>query len=139
MRKIPSILAAAMIAISMVTATGVSASAETLDTPVEEIDIEEFAYATYATNGLSISGNTATCTSDITANPGVTRIVVTNYLERNVSGSWVVVASWKASTMSSNELSTNDTYTGLSSGTYRLRTEFEVYVGISRELITVYS
>ena len=139
MRKIPSILAATVIAVSMMAATGVSASAETLDTPVEEIDIEEFAYATYATNGLSISGNTATCTSDITANPGVTRIVVTNYLERNVSGSWVVVASWKASTMSSTELSTNDTYTGLSNGTYRLTTEFEVYVGISRELITVYS
>lgn len=139
MRKITSILAAAMIAISMTAATGVSASAETLDTPVEEIDIEEFVYAVYATNGLSISGNTATCTSDISAKPGVTRIVVTNYLEHYENGSWVVVTSWKASTMSSTELSTNDTYTGLSSGTYRLRTKFEVYVGISRELITVYS
>jgi hypothetical protein len=40
MRKITSILAAAMIAMSMTAATGVSASAETLDTPVEEIDMK---------------------------------------------------------------------------------------------------
>lgn len=139
MRKIPLVLASALIAISMLTATGVSVSAENLDTPAEEIDIEEFAYATYAINNLYISGNTATCTSDITGIPGVDRIVATNYLECYENGSWVVVASWVASTSSSNELSTNDTYSGLSGGTYRLRTEFEVYVGISRELITVYS
>jgi len=74
-------------------------------------------HTTRATNSLTFSGRTATCTGDIVALPGAT-ITATLTLYRHNGSSWVRVTSWTRSS-STAFLSFNETHTVSSSGTYR--------------------
>lgn len=119
----------------------VSASAET--TPFFADDVApayEIAYN--VTSSLSISGNTAYCTSKSDGINAV-RITVVQTLEK-YSG-WFAIwnavdgASW-TETFDNNTIYVANTQSGLSSGTYRLKSIFTLKAANGKtETITVYS
>ena len=105
-----------------------------------EITIEEYQSVSEILCGLSISGTTATCRSGATGLIGVTEISVEQTLQKrngnhfeNVSG-----AKWSTSVQDDYILFEN-TKTGLSSGTYRVKSVFKVKKGSTTEEITSYS
>lgn len=59
-------------------------------------------------------------------------------LKKSSSGTWCEVASWSETDTGYKGSATN-TKSGLSSGTYRLKTAFTVYAGSDYETITKYS
>lgn len=99
-----------------------------------------YMYTSSIRSSLTISGNTATCTSEVKGYLGeTTKIVIEQVLEKEVSpGNWDEVDSW-TNTVNSYRSSFTNTKTGLSSGTYRVTTISKVYVGESFEQITTYS
>lgn len=99
-----------------------------------------YMYTSSIRSSLTISGSTATCTSEVKGYLGeTTKIVIEQVLEKEVSpDNWDEVDSW-TNTVNSYRSSFTNTKTGLSSGTYRVTTISKVYVGESFEQITTYS
>ncbi len=99
-----------------------------------------YMYTSSIRSSLTISGNTATCTSEVKGYLGeTTKIVIEQVLEKEVSpDNWDEVDSW-TNTVNSYRSSFTNTKTGLASGTYRVTTISKVYVGESFEQITTYS
>jgi hypothetical protein len=102
-----------------------------------------YLYTGIASCSLSInSSNTATCTSDLTASPVVTKITAHQYLQKkNSQNGWDTIngGSW---TKNVNDFSIYmvNTKSSLASGTYRLKTIFYVYCGTtSYEVVEVIS
>ena len=92
------------------------------------------------TSNLSISGTTATCTSRATGDD-VKSITATQTLQKKSGSSWVAVtgASWTKTT-SISSLYMSNSKSGLSSGTYRLKSVFTLTSSNGKtETITVYS
>lgn len=91
---------------------------------------------------LTISGTTATCSSEAVGYINkTTKIVITQTLQKlNSSGIWIDVsdASWTTTINNCIGLATN-TKNDLSSGIYRLKSAFKVYAGSSYEPIVLYS
>ncbi len=89
---------------------------------------------------LSISGTTATCLSKATGYYGeTTKIVIDQILQKKTSsGGWSEEESWSETDTSYIGSATNYAY-NLSSGTYRLKSVFTVYVGDDSEEIIKYS
>lgn len=122
--------------------TNVSASAEhSSQTVVNEI-APAYEIARTAQSSLSISYNTATCTSICTAPSGTICVSAQQTLQK-FWGLWiwndVEGASW-LTTSYSNSVSPVNTKTGLDSGTYRLKTVFTLTASNGEtETITVYS
>lgn len=105
-------------------------------------DVPQYSYTSSCSSTLIISGNTATCTSSATGYYNeTTKIVITQTLQKqNSSGIWndVSGATW-TTTINNYVGSATNTKSGLSSGTYRLKSAFKVYVGNSYEPIVKYS
>lgn len=97
-------------------------------------------YTYSATSTLTISGTKATCTSKVTGYSGeTTKIVIGQTLQKKTSsGTWSEVTSW-SETVANYKASVTNTRSGLSSGTYRLKTIFTVYAGSDYEVLTKYS
>jgi len=92
-----------------------------------------------ASSYLTISGGTATASTDAQANSNVDTMVVYMYLQKKVSGSWTNV-TYSIDKVSGNYITPYRTFSGQSSGyTYRIRTRIYSYVGASYELVTIYS
>lgn len=130
MKKIFSVLLVAVIAISCFSAAAYAAGV----TP-------RYAYTSCCSSTLFISGKTATCESDATGYYGeTTKIVIDQTLQKynNSTGKWTSVATWSETDYAFIGTATN-TKSGLSSGSYRLKTVFSVYAGVNYEQITVYS
>ncbi len=91
-------------------------------------------------SNLTISGNTATCNSDIRGYRGeTTKIEVEQILEKEVTqGNWEEVDSW-TQTVNNYKTSFTNTKSNLSKGTYRVITITKVYVGTQFEQATAYS
>lgn len=139
MKKIISILAAAIITACTLTA---SAYAADLDVPIGEEFIEEYAIFDSLQSSLAISGNTATCNSKATAEYAIT-ITATQTLEKYSGWFWnwdsVSGATW-TKTQNTTALIMCNTKSGLSSGTYRLKTVFTVTSTSGQtETVTIYS
>lgn len=131
MKKIISLLAVAAISMSALSAMTISAK------PVQETIVTEaaqprYAYTATVSSTLTISGTTAYCTSKATGMSKTSTVEGTQYLEKKTLLWWDPVAEWSA-TSTSNSLNMNNTKSGLSSGTYRLRTVFTVYSGNNSE------
>lgn len=135
--------------ISMLTAAVMLACSAALPVSAEEnIDAEIVTYSdavpyslytTNAYNTLSISGTTAYCKSYATGIDSVTRITATQYLQLETgTDSWSAIASWSG-VSNSNSFSLEKSKSGLDSGTYRLRTVFNVYCGNSSERVEAIS
>lgn len=105
-------------------------------------DFPEYSYTKYCSSELTISGTTATCTSNATGYINETTKIVFNQTlqKQNSSGGWYDVsnASWTTTVYNYKGTVTN-TKSGLSNATYRLKTVFTVYAGSSYETITKYS
>lgn len=123
MKKAVSILVSAIMAVSALTATPVALD---YDTPVDEVIIEEYAIFNSLGSTLTISGNTATCTSSAAAGNAVS-ITATQKLQKYSGWFWFWddVATW-SDTQNRVIFVTTNTAGGLSSGKYRLVTEFTV-------------
>ena len=105
-------------------------------------DTPQYSYTKYCSSELTISGTTATCTSNATGYVNETTKIIFNQTlqKQNSSGSWsdVTSASWTKTVYYYKGSATN-TKSSLASGTYRLKTVFTVYAGSSYETITKYS
>jgi len=93
-----------------------------------------------ASAGFGISGGTATSSSDVHGYSKVTKIVVYTYFQKKVNGSWENL-SYVINSKDGNFI---DVYRTTSSGivkgyTYRARIRIYAYVGVTYELVTIYS
>lgn len=100
-----------------------------------------YVYTNDCESTLTISGSTATCKSEATGYYGeTTKVVIEQTLQKynNSTGKWTSVATWSETDTGYFGTATN-TKSGLSSGSYRLKSVFSVYAGVNYEQITVYS
>lgn len=133
-RKMLSIVLAVIVSVTSLLSGNILAAYIPPDTP-------QNSYTSSCSSTLTISGTTATCTSSVTGYDATTKIVITQTLQKqNSSGIWTDVsgATWSSTINDCLGWSTN-TKSGLSSGTYRLKSAFKVYVGNSYEPIVKYS
>ena len=101
-----------------------SVNAVDIDAPVDEEIIDEYAYT------VSVSANLS-----IYANSYVTKIALTQYLQKKVNGSWTNIKTW-SKTVNTYVISYTNTKSSLSSGTYRTRTVAKVYKNSSYETVS---
>ena len=94
----------------------------------------------YTSSQLTVSGTSATCTSTGKgAASTTTKITVNQVLQKqSASGSWSAAKSW-TKTENSYQVTAVNTTSGLSSGTYRLKTTFTFYNGTATETVVKYS
>ncbi|MCR5835450.1 MAG: hypothetical protein K6G88_02960 [Lachnospiraceae bacterium] len=98
-----------------------------------------YLYTYSCSSSLSISGSTATCTSNLTGYPGVTtKIVVKQILQVKDGNLWRTAHSW-TKTYYSNSCSYVNTRTIYSGNTYRVKSEYTVYAGSNYETVYSYS
>ncbi len=130
-KKIAATLAAVAV---FLTFSGTVYAENNQDTSIVESVQPRYAYTTSTTSTLIISGTTATCTSSAKGKTGVTKIEATQYLEKKISeDEWESIDHWHASVNGNILEGMTNTKSNLSSGTYRLRTVFVVYMGNSCE------
>lgn len=129
-------------ALLMFSTVNVSASAETIAPFSNEGIAPAYEYANSVENILYISSNTAECTSVCTSSSDVVSVSVEQTLQKfwglwvwdNVDG-----ASWTKS-KSGSSISLVNTKSGLSSGTYRVKSVFTLTsISGETETITIYS
>jgi len=135
MRKMLSIVVAVIISVTSLLSGNILAAYIPPDSP-------QYDYTCSCVSELKVSGTTATCRSEAVGYINkTTQIVITQTLQKqNSSGIWTDVsgATW-TSTINNYVGSATNTKSGLSSGTYRLKSAFKVYVGNSYEPIVKYS
>lgn len=130
MKRIISLLIVLVVSIAI----PLNVFAKTPDAGIKTLYTESFS------STLLMSGNTATCKSSLTGYKGeTTQIVIGQYLQKkNSSGNWTTVKS-ASTTINYYKGSFTKTYSGLSSGTYRLKSSFVVYAGSNFETLMMYS
>lgn len=99
-----------------------------------------YSYTTSATSTLYISSGTAACKSKARGKASATKIEAVQYLEKKSGSKWYVVTdgTWTDSVNDSLLIVSNNK-SGLTSGTYRVRTVFTVYSGSNSEEVTAIS
>ncbi len=97
-------------------------------------------YLSSCSSELTISGTSAECYSKAIGNSSVTQIIGDMYLMKySSSNGWQDIDAWRLQ-QSGNYYTNTKTKTGLSSGSYRLRTEFTVTASNgATETVTAYS
>lgn len=135
------IMTTLLTAIILCMSFSVSASAETTALFADDVaPAYEIAYN--VTSSLSISGNTAYCTSK---SDGINAVSITVVQKLEKYSGWFAIwnavdgASW-TETFNNNTIYVANTKSGLSSGTYRLKSVFTLKAANGKtETITVYS
>lgn len=138
--KTKRILACVMIAACLLTQTGIASSAD-YNINEESIIATNETRSTYlstAKSELTISGTSAECYSKATGDSSVTQIIGDMYLMKYTSSGWQDIDAWRLQ-VGGRYYSNTKTKTGLSSGSYRLRTEFTVTARTGSETVTTYS
>ena len=97
-----------------------------------------YSYTNTISSRIGVSGKTATCKSIIVAVSSVTKIVVTQKLQKKVSGEWTNVKTW-SKTFNSFTATYTNSKSSLSSGTYRTRTVAKVYKNSNYETVSANS
>lgn len=128
-----------LISLLMFFSFSVPANAQTVSVGVAQPYYEE---ATDVKSLLYINGTTATCKSKIVGEADVVKITATQYLQKQ-GFLWIWTtydgAEW-TKTVYSNTLTMSNTKTGLTSGRYRLKTDFTLTDKNGKtETVTVYS
>lgn len=142
MKKVISLLICLLMCFSF----SVTASAQTASASVQRVSVgvaqPYYEMANEVKSELNISGTTATCKSTVVGYPGVTKICVEQYLQRQVLPLiWTTYdgAEW-IQTVYRNSYVMSRTKTGLTSGKYRLKSIFSLTDKNGKtEKITVYS
>lgn len=129
-------------AFMMLSSTGISVSAETTTFVSNDEIAPAYEYADTVESTLVISSNTAECTSTCISSSNVVKVSVEQTLQV-FWGLWVWNdvngAKWSA-TNNDNYISTAHTKSGLSSGTYRVKSVFTLTSSSGEtETITIYS
>lgn len=88
------------------------------------------------TNNLSISGSQATMYSSVTADSSVTKIVITQVLQKDGKD---VSGTSKSQTFNKNSASKQDTVTCSGSGTFRVKTTYKITSPDGTDTHTKYS
>ena len=109
-----------------------------IDDEREPITGERYSYTNTISSRIGVSGKTATCKSIIVAVSSVTKIVVTQKLQKKVSGEWTNVKTW-SKTFNSFTATYTNSKDSLSSGTYRTRTVAKVYKNSNYESVSANS
>ena len=91
-----------------------------------------------ASSKLSISGGVATLTASMTANPGVSKTLITSRLQKKVNGSWETVQAW-TETSSTTSCRLNKTISVSKGNSYRIFSTVKAYKGTDSESIAIYS
>jgi len=106
-----------------------------LDSPVDEVFVDEYSYTSTVSTTLTISNaGVAKPRAVITGLPGTTtKLSATMYLQKYSGGSWQTVQSWSdSSTTNSLALSKSKT---VAHGKYRTHTVFKAYRNSKSEQI----
>ena len=113
----------------------ISISAESTDN-----NHNRYQYTHSCNSSLTISGNTASCSSDVRGYSGITtKIEITQCFEQLLpSGWWYRLKSWNKTFYGWYAYYDNST-TVTESGTYHVRTVAKVYSGSNYETIAIYS
>ena len=135
MKKIIAVVLALALSVS---SFGIGVYAEDLDTYENEDITVYYLYTGDIASYISISSKTATCTSYVDGDTGVTKIAVTQTLQKKDGNSWRTVTSW-SKTYYDDSCNYVNTYSSLNGGTYRTKTVAKVYRGTAYETITNYS
>ena len=98
-----------------------------------------YSYTESVTSSISISGTTATMTSRVSGGSSVTKVYITQYLQKKSGSSWSQVGAGHTGVYYSTDATMQNKVTSLSSGTYRVKTVFKVFSGTSYETVTDYS
>lgn len=139
--KFKKILAIVLTALCLFAAVGTVACADAVSNP-DDVISPAYEYADSVSSRLYISEQTATCRSDADG-CNVVSITVEQTLEKHSGWFWiwnsVDGANW-TKTVNLNSISMSNTKSGLSSGTYRLKSVFTLTSSSGKtETITVYS
>lgn len=97
-----------LIAAAMLSTSLFCVNAADLDTPINEGIIDEYAYTINVYSEISWSSNTATCRSTVIGKSGVTKIVVSQKLQKKVDGTWTNVKKWSKTVTAVSTTFTND-------------------------------
>lgn len=97
-----------------------------------------YTYTSSVKSTISLSGKTASCKSAIIGNGTVTKIIVTQTLQKYTGTNWTNVTSW-SKTYASNSAVYSNSKSSLTAGTYRTRTVAKVYKGTSYETVSANS
>lgn len=139
--KFKKILAIVLTALCLFAAVGTVACADAVSNP-DDVISPAYEYADSVSSRLYISEQTATCRSDADG-CNVVSITVEQTLEKHSGWFWiwnsVDGANW-TKTVNLNSISMSNSKSGLSSGTYRLKSVFTLTSSSGKtETITVYS
>lgn len=139
---IKKIMAVLLTAVGLCMSLSVSVSAETIYPFIDSDVSPAYVIANNPVSKLNISGKTAYCTST-TDGANAVSITVEQTLEKYSGWLWiwddVDGASW-TKTVNKKTISVSNTKSGLSSGTYRLKSVFTLTSSDGKsETITVYS
>lgn len=99
-----------------------------------------YAFTRSASSILTINSGTANCKSKISCYSSVTHIDATQYLEKWDGSKWTTSEDFTAtSSTDSSSLVFSQSYSGIGSGKYRVRTVFTVYSGANYETVEAIS
>ncbi len=130
-----------LLACAMLVGTAPAVFAETVSAAslADSVVTPRYIYTDDASSKISITSNTAACTSQITGISGTTtKIVVTQTLQIKDGSQWRKCTSW-TQTYNTYKCTFTNNYTLSASGTYRTMTEAKVYSGSNYETVYAYS
>lgn len=134
-RKIISSVGVSVLAFNFLLATPIFANEHVIN---EEIQNEEkYTYVDKASSSLNISGGVAKLSASMTANPGISKTLITSRLQKKVNGSWQTVQAW---TQTSNSTSCRlNKSKSVSRGSYRIFSTVKAYKGAHSESVAIFS
>lgn len=134
--KIISSLGVSVLAFNVLLSTPIFANE--YETNLEIQNEARYTHIDKASSNLSISGGVATLTTSMTANPGVSKTLITSRLQKKVNGSWETVQAW-TETSSTTSCRLNKTISVSKGNSYRIFSTVKAYKGIDSESIAIYS
>ena len=134
--KIISSLGVAVLAFNVLLSTPIFANEH--EASLEIQNEERYTHVDKASSNLKISGGVATLTASMTANPGVSKTLITSRLQKKVNGSWETVQAW-TETSSTTSCRLNKTISVSKGNSYRIFSTVKAYKGTDSESIAIYS
>ena len=135
-RKIISSLGVSVLVFNVSLSTPIFANE--YETNLEIQNEARYTHIDKASSKLSISGGVATVSASMTANPGISKTLITSRLQKKVNGSWETIQSW---TETSNTISCrlNKTKSVSKGSSYRIYSTVKAYKGTDSESIAIFS
>ena len=135
-RKIISSLGVSVLVFNVSLSTPIFANE--YETNLEIQNEARYTHIDKASSNLKISGGVATVSASMTANPGISKTLITSRFKKKVNGSWETIQSW---TETSNTISCrlNKTKSVSKGSSYRIYSTVKAYKGTDSESIAIFS